>query len=262
MNTIPNLKRFLAFPLLLSAVCLNAQNEIKYTETDEKYGNTTVVYTDGKNADDAAILSQLDDTYGIGDVIRITTAPPPSRAKEMVASTDDAMMFIEPRQTRTAAPQVVSKAPRHVQTVQKKAAEPEVAMKKAVVVREEKTAPKTARRNIVFRLEKLYFDANEYEIKTESKEELDQLLVFMEENPEAKIEVRGHTNNLMWPNADYAYELSTNRAKAVADWLIENGVAADRVQYKGYGWTMPILPNINEEGRRKNQRVEVKVLNM
>jgi outer membrane protein OmpA-like peptidoglycan-associated protein len=113
----------------------------------------------------------------------------------------------------------------------------------------------------IFRLEKVYFDTNKYDLKDESEEELERLYAFLLESPHTAIEVRGHTNNLMWPNADFANELSTNRAKAVADWLIAKGIAAHRVQFKGYGWTMPVEPNINAEGRKKNQRVEVKILN-
>ncbi|MBK8195874.1 MAG: OmpA family protein [Lewinellaceae bacterium] len=88
------------------------------------------------------------------------------------------------------------------------------------------------------------------ELKAESEEELANLLEFMEAHPAAVIEVRGHTNNLSGPTPNLN-ELSTNRAKVVADWLVAKGIAAERVQHKGYGWTMPILPNINAEGRKK-----------
>ena len=98
--------------------------------------------------------------------------------------------------------------------------------------------------------------------KAESEAELTRLFEFLNDNPGVVIEVRGHTNNLMWPNVDFANELSTNRAKEVADWLIAKGIAANRIQSKGFGWTMPVEPNINAEGRKKNQRVEVKILSM
>lgn len=121
---------------------------------------------------------------------------------------------------------------------------------------------KTVAKGKIYRLDKVYFDANKYALKEESEPELTKFYNFLNENPDVVVEVRGHTNNAMWPDSTFAYTLSTNRAKSVADWLIENGINADRIQYKGYGWKMPIEPNTSEEGRRKNQRVEVKIVNM
>ena len=114
----------------------------------------------------------------------------------------------------------------------------------------------------VYRLEKVYFDAGKYDLKPESEPELDKFLLFLKENPDVVVEVRGHTNNAMYPDSSAAYSLSTNRAKSVAQWLVTKGVPSTRIQYKGYGWKMPIEPNTTPEGRRKNQRVEVKILNM
>jgi outer membrane protein OmpA-like peptidoglycan-associated protein len=126
------------------------------------------------------------------------------------------------------------------------------------------TAPKIERKTVktgkIYRLEKVYFDANKYDVKPESEPELAQLLTFLRENADIAIEVGGHTNNQMWPNDAFALELSTNRAKSVADWLTSKGIASNRVQYKGYGWTSPIQPNTTPEGRKRNQRVEVKIL--
>jgi outer membrane protein OmpA-like peptidoglycan-associated protein len=126
----------------------------------------------------------------------------------------------------------------------------------------EKIERATVRKGRVYRLEKVYFDANQYQIKAESEPELTGLLKFMTENPDVQLEVGGHTNNSMWPNEAFALELSTNRAKAVADWLVARGIASARVFYKGYGWKFPIEPNTTDVGKRKNQRVEVKILTM
>lgn len=87
---------------------------------------------------------------------------------------------------------------------------------------------------------------------------LDELYVFLEENPGITIEVAGHTNNQ--PKDDFADYLSTARAKAVAGYLLEKGIDPKRVQYKGYGKRQPIVPNTTPEGRRTNQRVEIKIL--
>ncbi|MDX1912804.1 MAG: OmpA family protein [Saprospiraceae bacterium] len=87
---------------------------------------------------------------------------------------------------------------------------------------------------------------------------LDELFVFLEENPGITIEVAGHTNNQ--PKDDFADYLSTARAKAVASYLLDKGIDPKRVQYKGYGKRQPLVPNTTPEGRRTNQRVEIKIL--
>ena len=113
---------------------------------------------------------------------------------------------------------------------------------------------------MVYRLEKVYFDASKYELKQESEPQLYELLNFLKKRPDVVIEVGGHTNNTMWPNDAQAMDLSTKRAKAVAEWLVSHGIPSGRVQYKGYGWTKPIMPNTTPEGRKKNQRVEATII--
>lgn len=112
----------------------------------------------------------------------------------------------------------------------------------------------------VIRLDKVYFDADKYIIKTESVPALMEVYDFMVENPDVVLEIGGHTNNR--PSEEFAQTLSTSRAKSVAEWLIGKGIASDRVQYKGYGKKYPIDTNATPEGRRRNQRVEIKILNI
>ncbi len=87
---------------------------------------------------------------------------------------------------------------------------------------------------------------------------LDELYDFLTENPTVTIEVGGHTNNQ--PKDDFADYLSTERAKAVANYLFSKGIDPKRVQYKGYGKKQPLVPNTTPEGRKTNQRVEIKIL--
>jgi outer membrane protein OmpA-like peptidoglycan-associated protein len=54
--------------------------------------------------------------------------------------------------------------------------------------------------------------------------------------------------------------LSQNRAKSVYDYLVSNGIGAERLAFKGYGETMPIADNNTPEGRAKNRRTEFKVM--
>jgi len=110
------------------------------------------------------------------------------------------------------------------------------------------------------RLQNVYFDADKYVIKSECVPALMVVYDFLVENPDVVLEVGGHTNNL--PSPEFAETLSTSRAKSVAEWLIGKGIPSERVQYKGYGKKFPIEPNTTPEGRKKNQRVEIKILNM
>lgn len=116
------------------------------------------------------------------------------------------------------------------------------------------------RKGSIVRLDKVYFDANKEYIKPECEPALTEVLNFLLSNKDVVIEIGGHTNNL--PDEQYAINLSNKRAKSVADWLIAKGVMSSQIQFKGYGKTMPIEPNTTAEGRRKNQRVEIKVLNI
>jgi outer membrane protein OmpA-like peptidoglycan-associated protein len=120
--------------------------------------------------------------------------------------------------------------------------------------------PKRAKRGKTFRLD-VYFKANEYTFDLGTSEKsLEELYSLLKNNSDVSVEIGGHTNNLLYPNEARALELSTNRAKSVAEWLMSKGVSANRVNYKGYGWTKPVEPNTSPEGRRRNQRVEVTIL--
>jgi OOP family OmpA-OmpF porin len=70
-----------------------------------------------------------------------------------------------------------------------------------------------------------------------------------------RIEVRGHTDAT--GSAESNRVLSEKRALAVRDYLIAQGVSADRITARGFGEDFPIAPNDTREGRAKNRRVEI-----
>ncbi|RMG81089.1 MAG: tetratricopeptide repeat protein [Bacteroidetes bacterium] len=109
-------------------------------------------------------------------------------------------------------------------------------------------------------LKNVFFETGKYDLKPESKAELDKLVEFLKNNPDVKIEIGGHTDS-MGNDADNQV-LSENRAKAVYDYLIRNGVSAERLSYKGYGENQPIASNETEEGRQKNRRTEFKIIGL
>ena len=92
-----------------------------------------------------------------------------------------------------------------------------------------------------------------------SKAELDNLVRLLTvDYPKMVIEIGGHTDNK--GSLEYNTTLSTNRAKAVVDYLIKHGVAKERLSYKGYAYQNPIDTNDTEEGRQNNRRVEIEIL--
>ncbi len=107
-------------------------------------------------------------------------------------------------------------------------------------------------------IEKLYFKADSSNFMSGSEVVLDEIYTFLEENPQVIIEIGGHTNSV--PRDDYCNYLSTERAKTVANYLYSKGIPQYRIKYKGYGKTQPIATNNSRAGRKKNQRVEIKIL--
>lgn len=107
-------------------------------------------------------------------------------------------------------------------------------------------------------LNNIFFVQGKAAMLPESEPELERLVELMQENPSLEIELGGHTDNQGSSSANL--RLSEERALSVMNSLIERGVQKRRLQSKGYGGTKPIASNANEESRRKNRRVEVKVL--
>lgn len=111
----------------------------------------------------------------------------------------------------------------------------------------------------ILQVEKLFFKANAADIKEESYPVLDEIYDFLTSN-KVVVEIGGHTNSI--PSDEYCFKLSDSRAKTVADYLYGKGVPQDRVTYKGYGKTEPIADNSTAQGRKRNQRVEIKILSV
>lgn len=108
------------------------------------------------------------------------------------------------------------------------------------------------------KLENLNFQLNTFAIIPESRGKLYELLMVMQDNPGLKIQVQGHLCCMPVDRVD----LSTQRAKAVKGFLIANGIAKDRVTFKGFGSTQPIfpIPEKTEPERAANRRVEILIV--
>ncbi len=116
----------------------------------------------------------------------------------------------------------------------------------------------TAKTGEKLKIDNLNFVINTFAVVPESRRKLYELLIVMEMNPLLKIEIQGHLCCMAVDRQD----LSTQRAKAVSQFLVKNGIAKDRLSYKGFGSTQPIypLPEKDETQRAANRRVEIAIL--
>jgi outer membrane protein OmpA-like peptidoglycan-associated protein len=99
------------------------------------------------------------------------------------------------------------------------------------------------------------FDTGKSNIRDESKPIIEQIVRMMKSNPDLKIGVEGHTDNVGTMASNKT--LSENRAKSVVSAIVEQGISAERLSPAGYGQDKPIGDNTTEEGRAKNRRVEL-----
>ena len=106
----------------------------------------------------------------------------------------------------------------------------------------------------------IFFDFDKSTLQNESKPELERLTKFMNDNPNVKIELHGHTDDR--GAEDYNNNLSLERAKAVKDYLYNNGVQNGRIGTKGFGESKPLIVDTTEEARAKNRRVELVIVSI
>jgi outer membrane protein OmpA-like peptidoglycan-associated protein len=114
-----------------------------------------------------------------------------------------------------------------------------------------KVGKKVVLNNILFETGKSVLTASSYT-------ELGRLMNIMQDDPKMKIEISGHTDNT--GSQPLNFKLSEARAKAVVDFLIQKGIDATRMEFKGFGSLQPIADNATAAGRTKNRRVEFKIL--
>ena len=106
-------------------------------------------------------------------------------------------------------------------------------------------------------LKGIFFDVDAYELKPESYPELLQLVEFLRLNPEVKIEISGHTDDS--GTDKHNEQLSENRAFEVYKYLFLKHIDKNRMTYRGYGKSRPLVPNDTEAGRAKNRRTEIRI---
>lgn len=108
------------------------------------------------------------------------------------------------------------------------------------------------------RINELNFVSDSSSITQDNYDILNEVYDFLVANPGIIIEIGGHTNTI--PPHEYCDQLSTARAKNVAEYLYSRGIPKSRITYKGYGKREPLTDSTSAQGRQKNQRVEIKIL--
>jgi peptidoglycan-associated lipoprotein len=107
----------------------------------------------------------------------------------------------------------------------------------------------------------IYYDFDSAILKEDSRKELNKLVVILKETPTVSIVINSHTDEQ--GSEEYNLKLSEKRAQAVVDYLISQGILTDRLAAKGYGETMPLIKNAQDEkSHQKNRRTTFKASNL
>ncbi|NRA94468.1 MAG: OmpA family protein, partial [Psychroserpens sp.] len=105
----------------------------------------------------------------------------------------------------------------------------------------------------------ILFDTGKDTFKDQTDEVLQAMVTIFKEYPNSKFSIEGHTDSVGAASSNQ--KLSERRANAVRDYLIANGIAADRLTAAGFGEDKPIDSNKTRAGRANNRRVEVNLVN-
>jgi outer membrane protein OmpA-like peptidoglycan-associated protein len=176
------------------------------------------------------LLREVDEPGESGGLVRSTVTPPKPKIITKPKQTSDENVTKEQDQT-TAEPKILH----------------ELNRQKLV-------------KGQTIRIKKLFFEADTTTIDSSSFGVLDEIAFFLSDNPDVIVEIGGHTNGL--PPNEYCDHLSSLRAESVANYLYQHGVSKSQVKSKGYGKRKPLASNNTAWGRQKNQRVEIRILNL
>lgn len=118
----------------------------------------------------------------------------------------------------------------------------------------------TLEENVSITLNNLFFDFDKAVLRPESFPELDRIVTLMNEKPSMEIEISGHTDS-SGPD-QYNMNLSEKRANSVVQYLIDKSVTKERMTILFFGENNPVDSNDTAEGRKRNRRVEFKILKL
>ncbi len=108
------------------------------------------------------------------------------------------------------------------------------------------------------KLNNIFFNTNEYKLEDKSKTELKKVTQFIKANPDLRVEISGHTDNV--GSKEYNQSLSEKRARSVYEFLLEQGIPPVKLEVKGFGADKPLVENNTPENRQLNRRIEFKIV--
>ena len=109
-----------------------------------------------------------------------------------------------------------------------------------------------------FKIDNIYFATNSYEINQISEQVINEFINYLRVNKSIVIEINGYTDNIGSSSDNQV--LSENRARAVYEHIVSNGIQKSRISFNGFGEDFPVDSNDTKEGRSKNRRTEFKVI--
>jgi outer membrane protein OmpA-like peptidoglycan-associated protein len=185
-------------------------------------------------------------------------------ARQLTRERDKAVLAIRTQE----ADRAVSAAEKARLEAELRAQEAEVARRQAEEAAEserklrEELADLQARetqRGLELTLGDVLFDVDEATLKPGAMQHLERLAAFLRDYPDRSLVVEGHTDSS--GSDSYNLELSQRRADSVRGFLLERGVAPERIVSRGYGKAFPVASNDTQAGRQLNRRVDVVILN-
>ncbi len=108
------------------------------------------------------------------------------------------------------------------------------------------------------KINNIFFEYAKYDLLPESYSELDRIVEFLKSKPNVKIKIEGHTDNI--GTVSFNSNLSKERANSVKNYLSDKGIELSRIIANGLGSLMPIGSNETEDGRKRNRRVEMTII--
>jgi outer membrane protein OmpA-like peptidoglycan-associated protein len=112
-------------------------------------------------------------------------------------------------------------------------------------------------RGLIVNMSDVLFDTGRYTLRPGAREKLAKVSGILLAHPSLRIEVEGHTDSV--GGDEYNQRLSEQRAGAVRDYLVQNGISMTNVTAVGFGKTRPVVSNDSAAGRQQNRRVELVV---
>jgi len=112
-------------------------------------------------------------------------------------------------------------------------------------------------RGLIVNLSDVLFDTGKYTLRPVAREKLAKLSGIVLAYPSLKLEVEGHTDSV--GTDDYNQHLSEDRANAVRDFLVHEGITSSSIAARGFGESQAVATNDTAAGRQQNRRVELVV---